>query len=236
MFTSLHTPEEWEQVFGRMARYAPETMPTRPQLIVPGGSRSERPRVPSAMMKQASEFLANVSLTNPDRPEYALTPFPRPKGKATKAVITEYDLPRKEAMPHDVVIDADGHAWYSDFGAQIVGELDPATGRVSDYPIPTYKPEQPKGSLDLELDPDGNLWIGMSYQGGAAKIDRKTKVVTPYPLNAEWQDPTTQTNMVTPTHMNIDGKVWLKDPADAAHLPVGYQDRQMGKSGRAHRS
>ena len=53
----------------------------------------------------------------------------------------------------------------------------------------------------------------MSYQGGAVKIDRKTKQVTTYPLNKEWLDLTTQTNMVTPTHMNVDGKVWLSDNA-----------------------
>ena len=77
------------------------------------------------MMKPASEFLANVSLSNPDRPEYDFKTLPRPNGKATKVVITEYDLPRKEALPHDVVVDPDGHAWYTDFGNQFVGELDP---------------------------------------------------------------------------------------------------------------
>ena len=34
--------DEWKQVFTRMGRYAPESMPTHPQLIVPGGARSER--------------------------------------------------------------------------------------------------------------------------------------------------------------------------------------------------
>jgi virginiamycin B lyase len=180
-------------------------------LVVTGGSRSERPRVAAAQIKQAAEFLARVSLSNPDRTEYEFKTLPRPMGKATKVVITEFDLPRKEALPHDVVVDPDGHAWYSDFGAQMVGELDPKTGQVRDYEIPTYRPEQPKGSLDLELDPDGNLWVGMAYQAGAAMIDRKTKAVTPYPLNKEWVNITSQTNQVTPTFMNVDGKVWLKD-------------------------
>src|SRR5262245_23087835 len=211
VFMSLHSAEEWEQVFARMARYAPMTVPARPQLVVTGGSRSERPRVPAAQIKQAAEFLARVSLANPDRSEYELKTLPRPKGKATKVVITEWDLPRKEAMPHDVVVDADGKAWYTDFGAQLVGELDPKTGKVTDYTIPTYRPEQPKGSLDIELDPEGNLWVGMAYQAGAAKIDRKTKAVTPYPLNKEWVNITSQTNQITPTSMNVDGKVWMKE-------------------------
>jgi virginiamycin B lyase len=213
VFTSPHSPAEWEQVFTRMGRYAPESTPAHPQLIVQGGLRSERPRVRPDMMKPASEFLANVSMSNPDRPEYDLKTLPRPKGKATKVLITEYDLPRKEAQPHDVVVDADGHVWHSDFGAQIIGELDPKTGKVTDHPIPLLRPDQPKGSLDIELDPEGNFWIGLSYQGGAVKIDRKSKQVTSYPLNAEWLDITTQTNMVTPTHMNVDGKVWMTDTA-----------------------
>jgi virginiamycin B lyase len=226
VFTAVHDASEWEQVFTRMGRYAPESVPARPQLIVQGGLRSERPRVAANMMKQAAEYLEKVSLSNPDRVEYDLKAFARPKGKATKVVITEYDLPRKEALPHDVVIDADGHAWYTDFGAQFVGELDPKTGKVADYAIPLLRPEQPKGSLDLELDPNGDLWVGLSYQGGAVKIDRKSKQVTAYPLNKEWLDVTTQTNMVTPTYMNVDGKVWLSDNATRNHYRL---DIKTGK-------
>jgi virginiamycin B lyase len=110
-----------------------------------------------------------------------------------------------------VIVDADGHAWYSDFGNQYVGELDPATGKVTDYALPTLRAEQPKGPLNLELDPDGNIWAGLSYQGGAAKIDRKTKQVTAYSLPKEWAGLTAQTNMVTPTHMYVDNKVWMED-------------------------
>ena len=214
VFNGLHDAAEWEQVFTRMGRYAPESTPVRPQLIVQGGMRSERPRVPANMMKQASEYLDKISLANPDRMEYDFKTLPRPKGKATKVVITEWDLARKEAMPHDVILDADGNAWYTDFGAQIVGELNPKTGKVTDHAIPLLRPEQPKGSLNIEPEPQGeNLWVGLSYQGGAVKINRKTKEVTAYPLNAEWLDITTQTNMVTPTHMNVDNKVWMTDTA-----------------------
>ncbi len=213
VFTSPHSADEWKNVFTRMGRYAPESVPARPQLIVSGGARSERPRVPANLMQQSADFLYSVNVSNPDRQEYDFKTLPRPKGRATKVVITEYDLPRKEALPHDVILDQDGHAWYTDFGAQKVGELDPKTGKVTDYDLPLLKADEPKGSLNIEADPDGNLWVGMSYQGGASKIDRKTKQVTAYPLNKEWQDPTTQTNMVTPTHMNVDGKVWMTDTA-----------------------
>ena len=226
VFTAPHSADEWKQVFTRMGRYAPESTPAHPQLIVTGGLRSERPRVPANMMQQAAEYLEKVSLSNPERQEYDFKTLPRPKGKATKVVITEYALPRKEALPHDVVVDADGHAWYTDFGNQMVGELDPKTGKVVDYKLELLRAEQPKGSLDLELDPDGNLWIGMSYQGGASKIDRKTKKVTTYALNKEWLDLTTQTNMVSPASMYVDNKVWLSDNATRNHYRL---DLKTGK-------
>src|SRR5579871_2614451 len=211
VFSAMHTPEEWKNVFARMGRYAPESVPVRPQLLVQGGARSERPRVPANQMDAAADFLVKASLNNPDNEGHEFTRLPRPHGRSTNVIVTEYDLPRKEALPHDVIVDRDGHAWYSDFGSQYVGELDPKTGKVTDHALPTLRAEQPKGPLNLEFDPDGNIWVGLSYQGGAMKIDRKTKEVTTYPLPREWAGLTTQTNMVTPTHMHVDNKVWMED-------------------------
>ena len=64
VFTSLHDADEWKQVFTRMGRYAPESTPTHPQLLVSGGARSERPRVAANMMQAAADFLVSVNLSN----------------------------------------------------------------------------------------------------------------------------------------------------------------------------
>ena len=233
VFSALHTTDEWKNVFARMGRYAPESVPTRPQLLLQGGARSERPRVPAAMMDAAAEFLVNANVNNLDNEGYVFKRLPRPKGRATNVIITEYDLPRQEALPHDVIVDADGHAWYSDFGNQFVGELDPKTGKVADYALPTLHQEQPKGPLNLEFDPDGNIWIGLSYQGGASKIDRKTKVVTTYPLPKEWSGLTTQTNMVTPTNMYVDNKVWMEDTENGHVYRLDLKTGQWELKGEA---
>jgi streptogramin lyase len=230
VFTSPHTADEWEGVFKRMGLYAPMTVPARPQMIVSGGARSERMRVPEPLIKQAAEYLVDVGVNNSDR-NYEFKTLPRPKGRATKVVITEWDLPRKEALVHDVVITPDGQAWYCDFGAQMVGELNPKTGEVKDYQLPIYRPEQPKGSLDLELDPDGNLWVGMSYQAGAAKIDYKTKKITPYPLDKEFVGVTSQTNHITPTNMHVDGKVWMKDSETRNHYRLDIHTGKWENAG-----
>jgi virginiamycin B lyase len=233
VFTAMHTADEWKSVFARMGRYAPETVPARPQLLLQGGLRSERPRVAASMIDVAADFLVHASMNNPDNEGLVFKRLPRPKGRATNVVITEYDLPRKEALPHDVIVDADGHAWYSDFGNQFVGELDPATGKVTDYPLETLRQDQPKGPLGLEFDPDGNIWIGMSYQAGASKIDRKTKEVTTYPLPREWQGITSQTNMVTPTRMNVDGKVWMEDTENGRVFRLDLKSGQWEDRGVA---
>jgi streptogramin lyase len=198
-----------------MGRYSPGSTPSKPQALLPG-PRGERPRVRADQAKAAAEFLVKVSQSNPEGAEYELKTLPRPKGRATKVIITEYDLPRKDAYPHDVIVDADGHAWYSDFGAQVVGELDPKTGKASEYELPLLRADQPKGSLDLQFDPDGNVWVAMMYQAGIAKVDRKTKEVKTYPFPKEWLSPSTQASMVSPGSSNADGKVWTNN--QEAHL------------------
>jgi streptogramin lyase len=233
IFTSTHDQDEFKAVFTRMGRYAPESVPTHPQLIKSGGARSERPRVPAAMMDAAADYLTSVNLSGADHEAFSLKRLPRPKGRATHVIVTEYDLARKDAMPHDVIVDTDGHAWYSDFGHQFVGELDPKTGKVTDYALPLLRDDQPRGSLDMEFDPDGNIWVGLSYQAGAVKLDRKTKEVKAYPLPAEWANITTQTNMVTPTHMYADNKVWMTDTETHNLYRLDLQTGQWENKGEA---
>jgi hypothetical protein len=203
VLTSNHDAAEFQQVFLRMARYSPGSTPTHPQPLLPG-PRGERPVVTGDAAKAAAEFLASVTLGNSEAIEYPLKALPRPKGRSTKVVITEYDLPRKDALPHDVVVDKDGQVWYSDFGAQFVGVMDPKTGKTKDIAIPVVRPEQPKGGLDLEFDPDGNIWLAMMYQAGISKIDRKTHEVSVFPFPKEWISTSAQASMVSPMYSNVE--------------------------------
>jgi streptogramin lyase len=232
LFTAQHDAEEWRQVFVRMGRYYPGSTPAQPQLLLEG-PRGLRPRVPHNQMVSASEYLVSVSLTNPEAKEYEFKPLPRPKGRATRVIITEYDLPRKNAYPHDVVVTPDGHAWYSDFGSQIVGEMDPKTGKVSEYQIPVVRKEQPKGALDIELDRDGNLWLAMMYQSAIAKIDRQTKKVTVYPYPKEWWGPNTQASMVSPAYWHVDGKVWSNNQQTREYYRLNVATGQFENTGKA---
>jgi virginiamycin B lyase len=213
VLTAAHDAAEYGQVFLRMARYSPGSQPTHPQPLLPG-PRAERPAVTGDTAKAAAAYLASVTLGGSESPEIAFKTLPRPKGRATHVIVTEYDLPRRETQPHDVIVDADGRAWYSDFGSQFVGILDPKSGAVKEIPIPVLKSEEPKGGLDLEFDPDGNIWLSMMYQASIARIDRKTNEVAVYEFPKDWQSPSTQASMVSPAHMNADGKVWTNNQED----------------------
>jgi streptogramin lyase len=232
VFTSSHTPEEFQQVFKRMGTYSPGSTPAKPQPLLPG-PRGERPAVSAQEAPAASEWLYSVSLANPDRQEYEFKSLPRPKGLSTKVIITEYDLPRKEAQPHDVIVDRDGMVWYSDFANQFAGVLDPKTGQAKDIAIPVLKPEQPKGNLDIEFDAQQNVWLSLMYQAGIAKIDRKTHEVTMYPFPKDWQTPSTQASMVSPQHSDVDGKVWTNNQEDHYSYRLDLASGQFENVGQA---
>src|SRR5438132_6371031 len=203
-----HSADEWVEVFKRMSLYAPGSTPLRPQMTV-GGVQRDRTR--GVDPKAIGEWLANVNTSYNSKQSFPLKTLPRPKGKATRTIITEYDLPRKLAMPHDVMVDSDGMAWYSDFGEQFIGRLDPKTGKVTDFPIPELKKGFPLGTLDLQLDKEENVWVSLMYQGGIAKFDRKTEKFQIYAVPKEWQGNHTQQSMVNPTNSHVDGKVWTNN-------------------------
>ena len=122
-------------------------------------------------------------------------------------------------MPHDVVVDTEGLVWYSDFGDQFIGRLNPKTGEVIEFPIPVLKKGFPLGTLDLQLDKEQNLWVSLMYQGGIAKFDRKTEKFQIYPVPKEWQGDHTQQSMVSPSNsIRVDGAGRSHDRIEVDHL------------------
>jgi virginiamycin B lyase len=217
IFASTHDAEEFKQIFKRMGTYSPGSTPTHPQPLLPG-PRGDRSPMPPSQWDAMSAWLASVNMSETDTRSYELQTLPRPKGAATKVIYTEYDLPRKETQPHDVIVDQDGMVWYSDFSNQFAGVMDPKTGKATDIPIPVLKPEQPKGSLEIELEPgENNVWLALMYQAGVARIDRKTHEVKTYPFPKEWQSTSAQASMVSPQHADVDGRVWTNNQ-DVHHM------------------
>jgi streptogramin lyase len=208
IFQSAHTEADFLKVFERMGGYYPGASDLQPQRL---NGAHRRPPVSAAVQQKFAEYLASINLNGRATHPFEIKQFPRPQGRATKVIITEYDLPRREIQPHDVVVDPDGMVWFSHFGEQFISRMDPKTGKTTDYPIPVQKPDHAKGTLDLEVDQDGDIWVGLMYQTGLARFDRETATFRVYPIPKEWQRDATQQSHFSVAGSKVDGKAWVKN-------------------------
>src|SRR4029077_4462464 len=195
----------------RMQGYVNQSIPQHPQPRKAEGVMEERGDQRVQVYRAAAEYLATINLGPEKLWSYPLRTLPRPTGRATRVIYTEYDLPRETISPHDVLVDAQGIAWYSSFGEQNLGRLDPKTGAVKEYAIPEHKPGFPTGLLGLRPDRDGNLWLGNMYQATIARFDRKSGKFTYWLLPPEQNIDAAQVNMVSPQFAHVDGKVWMQN-------------------------
>jgi len=210
---SRHTSDEFVKIVERMSGYPPLAFPLMPQRTPSpriGGGEIPRDRQLQIWQRQA-EYLATLNLSGGNGLTYPLKTEPRPTGAATHVVYTTYDLPKPTRQPHDVIVDSQGIVWYASFGEQILGKLDPRTGKVTEYEIPILKPGAPMGILGMRFDHDENPWLAMQFQAGIAKFDRKTETFQTWSLPPELNGPHVQVNQVSPERAYIDGKVWLQD-------------------------
>jgi virginiamycin B lyase len=208
---SRHTSAEFIQVMERMSAYANQSTPLKPQRRKAERLLEDRGESRRLAREHQAAYLSTVNLSAGPAWKYGLKTLPRPKGKGTQVIITEYDLPRKTIQPHDVIVDPGGIVWYSNFGEQEIGKFDPETGKLTEFSIPVTKPGWPLGELGLRSDFQGNLWFGVSFQATVAKFDPKTERFQTFPLTGEFNKDMTQVNMASPQSSHVDGKVWLQN-------------------------
>ncbi len=201
VFRSSYDSDTFTQVLTRMANYASESFWLKPQTRPV--NRASNPE----QFRKMADYIASFNLSAQETWSYPLKTLPRVSGRGTKVIITEYDLPRRTIQPHDVVIDKEGVAWYSDFGDQMIGRFNPRTLEHTEIRIPLAVPGRPTGSLDLELEPDGKLLVGMMNQGAIGQYDPKADQWKIWEMPPEFNKENIQLNQVTINH-HVDGKVW----------------------------
>jgi virginiamycin B lyase len=207
---STHDSDEWTQVIPRMMGYGAVSQPVKPQPML-DRTRAGTPE----QYRKLADYLATINLSSADHWPYALKTLPRPTGRDTRAIVTEYDMVRPTTEPHDILVDGEGSVWYSDFGEMFIGKFDPKTLKLTEYPIRKFKDKAPTGLLSIEFDHAGKIWFDTMYQGALGCLDPKTGEIAYYPLAAEYNDDRVQLNF-TGLHHEVDGKVWTKS--------VGTQD------------
>ena len=201
VFRSTYDSDAFTQVLTRMANYASESFWLKPQTRPV--NRASNPE----NFRKMADYIASLNLSGQEGWTFPLKTLPRVKGRGTRAIVTEYDLPSRTIQPHDVVIDAQGIAWYTDFGSQMIGRFDPKTREHKEIRIPLAVAGRPTGSLDLELVKDGTLLVGMMNQGAIGNYNPATDKWKIWEMPAEFNKDNIQLNQVTAGY-HIDGKVW----------------------------
>jgi streptogramin lyase len=146
-----------------------------------------------------------TKVAGPDTKHDPVRLFPaRPSGKATRVVITEYEINRRFLNLHDVCGDAKGNIWYNSWHAPQVGYLDPRTGVIKEYTLPAMTDGHPfVGAHACRVDDKrGYLWInqGPSQPGMKSlfRLNMATGEIKQFPN--------------TPIYLNFglapDGFVW----------------------------
>jgi virginiamycin B lyase len=171
--------------------------------------------------EEFAAYLSTINLSSGEKHSFELKALPRPQGEDTKVIVTEYDLPRPDAEPHDAIAGPDGSIWFDDYAEPILGRLNPATGHVEEFRNPLEKKGYNGGYLQIEFDHEGNLWAGRPGPGfnGISKLDMKTKTFSNWsaPLESDKFGPAAKTNYIVPmtstgfVAIAPDGKVWDRD-------------------------
>jgi virginiamycin B lyase len=199
------------QILPRMQSYVQQSLPIHPQLRPAERLMEERGEDRIEIFRSIADYLSTINLSATEQWKYALKTMPRPNGRATRVVYTEYDLPRETMAPHDVIVGKDGTVWFSSFGEQNLGRLDPKTGKVTEFPYPMHRKDSPTGSLGLRADGAGNLWLGNMYQATIIKFDPASEKFQFWTLPPEQNIDAAQVNMVSPQRSDVDGKVWSQN-------------------------
>jgi virginiamycin B lyase len=202
VLASTYNAEEWKTTLVRMWNWSEGGSLQKP-LLAPLRAG------PRAGDEEFARYLSSINLSSGSKHNFELKTLPLPHGDDTKVIITEYDLPRPYAEPHEAVADKDGMVWYSDEAEGVLGRLDPKTGATKEWQNPSLKAGYPGGFHDLELDHDGNPWMGRHEFNGFAKFNKKAEKF----INHTIPDVSPYTR---PTFLAIrpDGQVWLKDNPD----------------------
>ncbi len=75
--------------------------------------------------------------------------------------------------------------WFTEFNADKIGVVNPATHAITEFPLPTNNAEP----LGITEGPDGNMWFAESGVGQIGMINVKTDAITEYSLGDSYAIP-----------------------------------------------
>ena len=138
------------------------------------------------------------------------------KDQTTRVEIREWPTPTRGTHPHDPLATPDGAIWYTGQKANLLGRLDPATGKVREFPLkePEFRPAWPRRGQGRRQ------WFTAQAKGYIGKLDPASGEVREYiPKSAGRIDPHTPV-------FDKNGVLWFT--AQAANV-IGRLDPLTGE-------
>ena len=106
--------------------------------------------------------------------------------------------------PQALQFDARGLLWFTAAAGGRIGRLDPATGRVQTWPVPSPGAGVPSAPFSLTVTPDGQVWFGDITGGAVGHLDPATGHVTLYHLADQ------QAEVFSMAH-DAKGRIWFTE-------------------------
>jgi virginiamycin B lyase len=133
---------------------------------------------------QIAAIKAYLVKTYPEKDKPAGKVIPGP----AKVSMKIWQAPTPGSRPHDPMAARDGSLWYSGQMANVLGRVDPKTGKVKEFHLKTAH----SGPHGLMEDKDGNIWYTGNTGALIGKLDPKSGAVTEYKMpDPEAKDPHT---------------------------------------------
>jgi len=244
-----YTAEQFMPVISRMNTYAADNSSAcgpgdslRCDAKTAGRAQAQRLAAPSeglsyggADARELAEYLSSVNLSGGRKTwNFPLKALPRPKGKATRAIVTVFPIPRQPSVIHDLTVDWNGDVWYGDSGWGYLGKLEPKTATFKEYEAP-QRWADPVGRLkritgvqDVEADPSGKIWAVLALGAKEmAYFDPKNEKWTEFPMpGGVWA-------FLPLFHKNQGDTIWTSGrtprPGSASPLTAYRLDVKTGK-------
>lgn len=155
-----HTPEDWKTVMSMMLNVGAPVPPDKVGVVT------------DYLVKNFPEKPAPPAVLIPGNVEVSFQ---------------EWKLPTPGTRPHDPLAAPDGTLWYTGHMANLLGHIDPETGKITEYHTDTPM----SGPHGLVMDKQGNIWFTANFKAYIGKFDPKTAKFTEYPLDPDARDPHT---------------------------------------------
>src|SRR5258708_23800763 len=111
----------------------------------------------------------------------------RNTGGEPDVVITQFDIPTRTAIPHNLTVGPRGHVWFVERYGEKIGGLDPKTGEFKEFPIQAKVAR----SHGIVADQSGVIWGSESRGNHLRPLDSQTRAMNPTPPPQERSSPHT---------------------------------------------